>query len=169
MLDFQGQLPVIAPEIALNETLNTAPPLQAVANGEDSPPRPETALPPTVAPQGLNGEGNAHHRHAEAGRKGAHRVQQLIREGKLYEQEHGLKSGRQRLRQLIELGKLYEQEHGSRPELQNKRPERLSRMSREELLTTFLQCLQRLAKPSFRKELLRLAEALQKDEQADAA
>src|SRR5205085_4246998 len=44
--------------------------------------------------------------HAEAGRKGARRVHQLIQEGKLYEQEHGLTSGRQRLRQLIELGKL---------------------------------------------------------------
>ena len=52
---------------------------------------------------------------AEAGRKGGRHVHQLIQEGKLYEQEHGLKSGRQRLRQLLELGKLYEEEHGLRP------------------------------------------------------
>src|SRR3954451_1688737 len=50
--------------------------------------------------------------HAEAGRKGARRIHQLIQEGKLYEQEHGFKRGRQRLRQLIEEGKLYEEEHG---------------------------------------------------------
>src|SRR6516164_7630243 len=52
--------------------------------------------------------------HVEAGRKGARRIHQLIEQGKLYEQEHGLKSGRQRLRQLIQEGKLYEQEHGLR-------------------------------------------------------
>src|SRR5919109_879948 len=52
----------------------------------------------------------------EAGRKGAQRIHQLIEHGKLYEQEHGLKSGRQRLRQLIEEGKLYEQEHGLAPQ-----------------------------------------------------
>ena len=57
----------------------------------------------------------ARDRRSEAGRKGAYRVHQLIREGRLYEQEHSLKRGRQRLRQLIELGKLYEQEHGVRP------------------------------------------------------
>src|SRR5947209_6688165 len=93
------------------------------------------------------------HWHADAGRKGAQRVHQLIQEGKLYEQEHGLKSGRQRLRQLIELGKLYEKEHGLRPEPEKKRGERLSRGEREELLATFLQCLLRIAKPSFRAEL----------------
>jgi hypothetical protein len=99
---------------------------------------------------------------AEAGRKGARRVHQLIREGRLYEQEHGLKSGRQRLRQLLELGKLYEQEHGLRPAPRQKHAERLSRADREELLATLLQCLVRLAKPSFRADLLRLTEALSK-------
>ncbi|HZY85031.1 MAG TPA: hypothetical protein VFE78_09385 [Gemmataceae bacterium] len=98
---------------------------------------------------------------AEAGRKGARRVHQLIREGRLYEQEHGLKRGRQRLRQLIELGKLYEQEHGLRP-ARKKHADRLSRADRAELLATLLQCLVRLAKPSFRAELLRLAESLSK-------
>ena len=48
--------------------------------------------------------------HAEAGRKGARCIHQLIQQGKLYEREHNLKPGRQRLRQLIEEGKLYEQE-----------------------------------------------------------
>jgi hypothetical protein len=98
-------------------------------------------------------------RHAEAGRKGALRRHQLIQEGRLYEQEHGLKSGRQRIRQLIELGKLYEQEHGLRPGLRKKRG-RLSRVRRDELLATLLQCLVRIARPSFRAQLLRLAEAL---------
>ena len=107
--------------------------------------------------------------HAEAGRKGARRVHQLIEEGKLYEQEHGLKRGRQRLRQLIELGKLYEQEHGLRPARRRMRGERLSRMGREELLETFLQCLLRLAKPSLRAELRRLMEALLRQESGHAA
>jgi hypothetical protein len=107
--------------------------------------------------------------HAEAGRKGARRVHQLIQAGRLYEQEHGLKSGRQRLRQLIELGKLYEQEHGLQSRPSKKRSARLSRLDREELLATFLQCLLRIAKPSFRKELLRLAEVLQDVKQEHAA
>src|SRR5947209_15668842 len=68
----------------------------------------------------------AAHWHANAGRKGALRIHQLIQEGRLYEQEHGLKSGRQRLRQLIELGKRYEDEHGVRPK---RRPSRLSRQA----------------------------------------
>jgi hypothetical protein len=100
--------------------------------------------------------------HVEAGRKGANRVHQLIKEGKLYEQEHGLKRGRQRLRQLIELGKLYEQEHGLRPGPQKKRGLRLHGPEREELLSTLLHCLIRIARPSFREELVRLVEALEK-------
>ena len=107
--------------------------------------------------------------HAEAGRKGARRVHQLIQAGRLYEQEHGLKSGRQRLRQLIELGKLYEQEHGLRANPGKKRPRRLSRLDREELLATFLECLVRIAKPSFRSELLRLTEALRNSEKQEHA
>jgi len=107
--------------------------------------------------------------HAEAGRKGARRVHQLIQEGKLYEKEHGLKRGRQRLRQLLELGKLYEQEHGLRPARAEKHAERLSRPERQELLATLLYCLVRLAKPSFRAELLRLTEALSKTADAHAA
>jgi len=106
--------------------------------------------------------------HAEAGRKGAHRIHQLIQEGKLYEQEHGLKSGRQRLRQLIELGKLYEQEHGIQPE-RPKKSGRLSRGERQELLATLVQCLIRVAKPSFRSELAQLAAALQAKEEGPAA
>ena len=54
--------------------------------------------------------------HAEAGRKGAQRIHQLIEQGRQYEREHGLKPGRQRLRQLIEEGKLYEKEHGLKSE-----------------------------------------------------
>ena len=97
---------------------------------------------------------------ARAGRQGARRVHQLIQEGRLYEQEHGLKRGRQRLRQLLELGKLYEQEHGLRPARAGKRRQRLSHAGRQELLVTLLDCLVRIAKPSFRKELTRLVEML---------
>jgi hypothetical protein len=97
---------------------------------------------------------------AEAGRKGAKRVHQLIQAGKLYEQEHGLKSGRQRLRQLIELGKLYEAEHGNSPAGKKRRGSRLSRQERDEVVATLLRCLVRIAKPSFRTELGKLAEAL---------
>jgi hypothetical protein len=97
---------------------------------------------------------------AEAGRKGAKRVHQLIQAGKLYEQEHGLKSGRQRLRQLIELGKLYEAEHGQSPTGKKRRGARLSRQERDEVVATLLKCLVRIAKPSFRQELGKLAEAL---------
>jgi hypothetical protein len=110
-----------------------------------------------------------HERHARAGREGARRVHQLIQEGKLYEQEHGLKRGRQRLRQLIELGKLYEQEHGLRPTRPKKRRQRLSHSGRQELLATFFDCLLRIAKPSFRKELLRLVELLQSKQNDPAA
>jgi hypothetical protein len=96
----------------------------------------------------------------EAGRKGAKRVHQLIQAGKLYEQEHGLKSGRQRLRQLIELGKQYEAEHGKSPTGKKRRGTRLSRQERDEVVSTLLKCLVRIAKPSFRAELGKLAEAL---------
>ncbi|HEY7423408.1 MAG TPA: hypothetical protein VH682_04125 [Gemmataceae bacterium] len=108
-------------------------------------------------------------RHARAGREGARRVHQLIQEGKLYEQEHGLKRGRQRLRQLIELGKLYEQEHDLRPARPKKRRQRLSHLGRQELLATFLDCLLRIAKPSFRKELLRFVELLRQEQNDPAA
>jgi hypothetical protein len=104
----------------------------------------------------------------EAGRKGGRRVHELIREGRLYEKEHGLESGRQRLRQLIELGKAYEVAHGLRP-ARKKRGERLSRLGREELLATFLRCLLRIAKPSFRSELVRLVEALSREDSGHAA
>jgi hypothetical protein len=100
---------------------------------------------------------------AEAGRKGAKRVHQLIQAGKLYEQERGLKSGRQRLRQLIELGKLYEAEHGERPTDKKRGRTRLSRQERDEVVATLLRCLVRIAKPSFRAELGKLAEALSPD------
>jgi hypothetical protein len=106
---------------------------------------------------------------ARAGREGARRVHQLIQAGRLYEQEHGLKRGRQRLRQLIELGKLYEQEHGLRPVRARKRGQRLSRLGRQELMTTLLECLLRIAKPSFRAELMHLVETLAQEQNGHAA
>ncbi len=124
----------------------------------------ETTLPenpPVELPQVEEANGvEAGEWRAEAGRKGARRVHQLMQEGLLYEQEHGLKSGRQRLRQLIELGKIYEQEHGVGPERPKKRRARLARTEREELLTTLLDCLVRIAKPSFRAELEQLVAAI---------
>jgi hypothetical protein len=145
---------VTAGEPSLPETVAataSAPEMQTPAGGEH--------------PEGVNGAA-ARRWHAEAGRKGARRVHQLIQEGRLYEQEHGLKRGRQRLRQLIELGKAYEREHGLRPGRPTKRP---PRAGREEVLATFLGCLLRMARPSFRGELLRLAEALQGRRNGDAA
>src|SRR5262245_64286228 len=100
---------------------------------------------------------------AEAGRKGAKRVHQLIQAGKLYEEEHGLKSGRQRLRQLIELGKLYEQEHGVPQPAEKPRSGRMSRAERDEVVATLLQCLVRIARPSFRPEMDRLLQVLSPD------
>jgi hypothetical protein len=134
-------------------------------NGTPAPP-----VEPEVAAEAAHANGTAGPEgwHAQAGRKGARRVHQLIQAGRLYEQEHGLKRGRQRLRQLIELGKLYEQEHGLRPARAKTRG-RLSRLERDELLATLLQCLVRLAKPSFRAELRRLVEALPRDEGGRAA
>jgi hypothetical protein len=145
-------------------------PVENGAVHETTEPRPET-VPPVAdvagdehaaqAPDAETGRW-----HAEAGRKGAHRLHQLIQEGKLYEQEHGLKRGRQRRRQLIELGKLYEQEHGLRPDGNTQRAKHLSRLERDEVLATLLRCLLRIAKPSFRAELVRLIEALQQADQA---
>ena len=140
---------------------STTAEVAVAARPEEAPAQTNGTVPAAVEVPG-EGDVGPERWQAEAGRKGARRVHQLIREGRLYEQEHGLKSGRQRLRQLIELGKLYEQEHGLRPAPRQKHAERLSRADREELLATLLQCLVRLAKPSFRADLLRLTEALAK-------
>jgi hypothetical protein len=112
--------------------------------------------------EGVNGTGERTWRNA-AGRKGARRIHELIEAGKRYEEEHGLKSGRQRLRQLIELGKMYEEEHQIRPAQRKRRGQRLSKAERDEVVATLLQCLLRIAKPSFRAELMRLAETLHHD------
>ncbi len=145
-------------------------PLNGAPTGQTNPPAESATAPaapvertaenetPNPAPKAVNGE--ARGRRSEAGRKGAYRVHQLIREGKLYEQEHGLKRGRQRLRQLIELGKLYEQDHGLRSPQMKARRERLSRTDRQDVLATLLRCLVRLAKPSFRGKLLELSKRL---------
>src|SRR5690349_11610127 len=77
--------------------------------------------------------------HVEAGRKGAQRIHQLIRQGKLYEEEHGLKRGRQRLRQLIEQGKLYEREHGLQGP--KRRRTRSPRVKSDQVLLTFVHSL----------------------------
>jgi len=55
-----------------------------------------------------------------------------------------------------------EQEHGLRP-APRKRGARLSRADRDAVVATLLQCLRRIAKPSFRPELERLAAALRDD------
>ncbi len=94
--------------------------------------------------------------HAEAGRKGAFRIHELVRLGKLYEQEHGLKRGRQRRRQLIEEGKLYEQEHGLSP----RRKRRTPRLKPQQVLNGLLQTLWHVARPKYRADLRRLLEVL---------
>lgn len=157
----QNLAPQEVPAAAESELGNREASLQPshVAVAEEFPQRTDE---PAVAE--LNGHSPAtEDRHARAGRQGARRLHQLIQAGRLYEQEHGLKSGRQRLRQLIELGKLYEQDHGLRPAAPRKHVNRLSRADREELLTTVLECLVRLAKPSFRNELVRLLASLPKE------
>jgi hypothetical protein len=114
----------------------------------------EPVSPPEVA--SVNSTVSVSNAHAEAGRKGARRIHQLIQQGRQYEREHSLKPGRQRLRQLIEEGKLYEQEHGLRPR-KGHRP----RMSHEQTLKTFLQSLLRVLKPAYRAQLLGLMQALE--------
>jgi hypothetical protein len=120
-------------------------------------------------PVGVNGTHEEPTWRNEAGRKGAKRVHQLIEAGRLYEREHGLKSGRQRLRQLIELGKLYETEHGVRPAGKKRQGKRLSRAERDEVVATLLECLLKIAKPSFRAELAKLASTLGNVEKGQAA
>ncbi len=178
MLDQQERTTTPTDEVVHTETWDAATPGVETSSDpshlpvmEETPPatveaevakRPDV---PFIEGNGVEVEG----RHARAGRKGAHRVHQLIQEGRLYEQEHGLKSGRQRLRQLIELGKLYEQDHGLRPTRPNTRGQRLSRTDREELVSTLLHCLLRMVKPSFRPELARLVQALEETTDGHAA
>jgi hypothetical protein len=131
----------------------------------------ESAVPePAVAEQEVpqsNGvpavEDPAPRWHAEAGRKGARRIHQLIQEGVLYEKEHGLKRGRQRLRQLIEQGKLYEREHGLGVNGKPPRAEGRRRVSSDQLFTTLLQTLLRIAKPAYRPKVARLLQALEQE------
>ena len=98
--------------------------------------------------------------HAEAGRKGAFRIHELVRLGKLYEQEHGLTRGRQRRRQLLEEGKLYEQEHGLTPTRKRHTPRRQPR----QILKGLLQALSQLAKPKFRPDIQRLIQTLENEQ-----
>ena len=142
-------------------------PVEAVTVPAVEPEQPAAPI-PVKHTEGMNGVAEEAW-HARAGREGARRVHQLIQAGRLYEQEHGLKRGRQRLRQLIELGKLYEQEHGLRPTRAKKRGQRLSRLGRQELMATLLECLVRIAKPSFRAELTRLAQTLMQESNGRAA
>ena len=84
----------------------------------------------------------------------------MIRLGKLFEEEHGLKRGRQRLRQLIQQGRRYEVEHGlAKP--------RRARPRRSEAWADFLAALARVVKPAFRAEVERLAVAMSAPPAAD--
>jgi len=130
---------------------------------------PQEAIPQEVAPvegtvavapeaADVTPNGEANNQHAQAGRKGAQRLHELIRLGRLYEQVHGLKRGRQRLRQLIQLGKVYEQEHGLSPKRSRKRG---PRVSSEQPLRRLLEVLVQIAKPAYRPRLLDLVRALE--------
>jgi len=136
---------------------------QAVANG--SAPAPATVGDPgeTAAQEGAIPSGEPVNRFAEAGRLGAQRVHQLIREGKQYEREHGLKPGRQRLRQLIQQGKLYEREHSLSPVGESGHRLRPARMSSDKALLTLFEALVRVAKPSLRARLLRVLQTLESE------
>jgi hypothetical protein len=100
--------------------------------------------------------------HAEAGRKGARRIHELIQEGLLYEKDHGLKRGRQRIRQLIEEGKLYEKEHGLGGAGAKAEPGRRRRLSPEQSLRVFFEALLRLVQPAHRPLLARLIQELER-------
>jgi hypothetical protein len=110
---------------------------------------------------GRDHSGETLNQHAEAGRKGARRIHELIEHGRQYEREHGMKPGRQRLRQLIEEGKLYEQEHGLKSDSKRAQGTRRPRVSQEQLLKTLLQSLLRLAKPVYRSRILELVHRLE--------
>ena len=99
---------------------------------------------------------------AAAGRLGAQRVLELVRLGREYEREHGLKAGRQRRRQLIQLGRRYEVEHGLRAPKPRKR-------KRGDAWTEFLAALARVVKPAYRPAVERLVAALQPQPKTQAA
>jgi hypothetical protein len=158
----QSQTEANVGQAAAVETAEKAQPVGPVAQDMAAPAAPE------ANGTAQAGEVNGTHEGAggwrvEAGRKGAQRIHQLIEHGKLYEQEHGLKSGRQRLRQLIEEGKLYEREHGLTQERRRARGGRPKRLSSEQQLLGFLQSVLRLAKPRFRSQVARLIQLLESE------
>ena len=130
---------------------------QPTASDPVTPPA-NAAVPDAEPTAALNGTAEPANRHAEAGRKGARRVHQLMQLGLLYEKEHGLKRGRQRLRQLIQEGRLYEQEHGL--SIKPRRPRR-DRQASEQVVQSFLRSLVRMVKPAYRDKLRRVLEGLE--------
>jgi hypothetical protein len=108
---------------------------------------PVAAVEPVAAGRAVNPVRSA------AGRLGARRVQELVRLGREYEREHGLKAGRQRRRQLIQLGRRYEQEHGlAAPKLRKRK--------RGDAWADFLTALVRVVKPAHRPAVEQLVAAL---------
>ena len=81
-------------------------------------------------------------------------MQELVKLGREYEREHGLKAGRQRRRQLIQLGRRYEVEHGLRAPKPRRR-------KKGDAWTEFLTALARVIKPAHRPAVERLVAALQ--------
>ncbi len=112
------------------------------------------ALPPEASDASDLTGGPSNH-HATAGRKGGERMRELIRLGRLYEQEHGLMIGRERLRQLVKFGRQYEADKGLAP-----KRTRVRRQSPRQSVRLLLQALVRIAKPSHRAELQRALAAL---------
>jgi hypothetical protein len=78
-----------------------------------------------------------------------------------------LKRGRQRLRQLIQEGKLYEQEHGMRTARRASADS--PRMGSDQLLRSLFHLLQRLVKPSYRVKLAQMLQSLEPTERAGGA
>jgi hypothetical protein len=144
----------MAPPAAAHETDRPATPAEAAAASPNAPPGEHAQNGMDRTPE------KAARHHAEAGRKGARRIRELIQEGLLYEKEHGLKRGRQRIRQLIAEGKLYEREHGLPGTSSTSRRGRRPRMTAEQSLAVFLEALLRLVKPAYRTRLARLMQEL---------
>jgi hypothetical protein len=147
----------------MNEKIEAPVPIaqQAQPTGSAvSGPAAEAAVPATTAEPVAteSGHNEPANRHAEAGRKGARRVHELMQLGLLYEKEHGLKRGRQRLRQLIQEGRLYEQEHGLATKVRRSRRDRLAG---DKLVHSFFLYLLRMAKPAYRDRLKQMLQSLE--------
>ena len=114
-----GQNALVSAEtVASDQQTQVTPPSEPATRSDEAPADPL--------------QGNSQ-RHAEAGRKGAYRIHELVRLGRLYEQEHGLSPRRKR---------------------------RTPRLKPQQVLKGLLQTLWHVARPKYRPDLRRLLEVL---------